>query len=92
MPIHILATQEMTNEIKNEIKEAMRDKGMETNGNAWRREITACDEATYTEKIEPDSGMTQSIAEHQEAPKEDAIVKPVEGRKKRHRARKQAAG
>jgi hypothetical protein len=29
------------------------------------------------EKIEPDSGMMQSIAEHQDVPKGDAIVKPV---------------
>jgi hypothetical protein len=36
--------------------------------------------------------MMQSVAEHQVAPKEDAVVKPVEGRKKRHRDRKPAAG
>jgi hypothetical protein len=29
--------------------------------------------------------MIQSVAEHQVAPKEDAVVKPVKGRKKRHR-------
>jgi predicted nucleic acid-binding protein len=75
----IVATQEIMNEMKNEIKEAMRDKRMETNGNAWRKNMTACHEVTetYIEKIEPDSGMMQSIAEHQEAPKKDVIVKPV---------------
>jgi hypothetical protein len=34
----------------------------------------------------------QSVEEHLEIPKEDAIVKPVKGRKKRHRDRKPAAG
>jgi hypothetical protein len=34
----------------------------------------------------------QSMEEHQEIPKEEAIVKPVKGRKKRHRSRKPAAG
>jgi hypothetical protein len=36
--------------------------------------------------------MMQSVADHQVALKEDAIVKPVKGRKKRHRGRKPAAG
>jgi hypothetical protein len=44
------------------------------------------------EKIEPYSGMMQSTAEHQEALKEDAVVKQVKERKKRHRGRKPAAG
>jgi hypothetical protein len=44
------------------------------------------------EKTEPDREIMQSVAEHQMAPKEDAIVKPVKGRKKRHRGRKLAAG
>jgi hypothetical protein len=56
-------------------------------------ETTACHEATETntEKTEPDSRMMQSIAEHQVALKEDAVVKPVKGRKERHRGRKPAA-
>jgi hypothetical protein len=36
--------------------------------------------------------MMQSVGEHQEVPREDAVVKPVERRKKRHKGRKQAAG
>jgi hypothetical protein len=36
--------------------------------------------------------MMQSVAEHLVALKEDAVVKPVKGRKKRHRGRKPAAG
>jgi hypothetical protein len=52
-------------------------------------EMTACNEAT---KTEPDRGMIQSIAEHQVAPKEDAVVNPVKRWKKRHRGRKPAAG
>jgi hypothetical protein len=55
---------------------------------------TASQEATEanTEKTEPDMGMMQSVAEHQEAPKEDAVVKPGKGRKKRRMGRKPAAG
>jgi hypothetical protein len=34
----------------------------------------------------------ESVAEHQEVPKEDSLVKPVKGRKKQHRGRKLAAG
>jgi hypothetical protein len=36
--------------------------------------------------------MMQSIVEHRVFPKEKAVVKPVKGRKKRHRGRKPAAG
>jgi hypothetical protein len=36
--------------------------------------------------------MMQPVGEHQEVPREEAAVKPVERRKKRHRGRKQAAG
>jgi hypothetical protein len=54
----------------------------------------ACHETTEAdvEKTQPDRGMMQSVEEHQEVPKEDAVVKPVKGRKKRYRGRKQAAG
>jgi hypothetical protein len=52
-------------------------------------EMTACHEVM---KTEPDPGMTQSVEEHQEIPKEDAVVKPVKGRKKRCRGRKLTAG
>jgi hypothetical protein len=45
-----------------------------------------------TEKPEPDPGMMQSAEEHQEFTKEDTAVKPVKGRKRRHRGRKPAAG
>jgi hypothetical protein len=45
-----------------------------------------------TEKIESYPGMMQSIVEHEVTTKEDAVVKPVKGRKKRHRGRKPAAG
>jgi hypothetical protein len=58
------------------------------------KKTIACHEAMEadTEKIEPDSGMMQFVAERQVALKEDAIVKPVRGRKKQHRGRKPAAG
>jgi hypothetical protein len=58
------------------------------------QEMTTCHEAMEedTEKIESYPGMMPSIAEHQVAPKKDAVVKPVEGWKKRHRGRKPAAG
>jgi hypothetical protein len=57
------------------------------------QEKTACHEATEThmEKTEPDPGMMQSVAKHQVALKEDAVVKPVKVRKERHRSRKPAA-
>jgi hypothetical protein len=70
---------------------AMRAKRMEANGNAWRKGTTACHEAMEADTEKP-SGMMQSVAEHQEAPKEFAIVKPVKGRKKRHKGRKHAVG
>jgi hypothetical protein len=43
-------------------------------------ETTTCREATETE---PDPGMMQFIEEHQEIPKEDAAVMPIEPRKRR---------
>jgi hypothetical protein len=60
---------------------------------AWQ-ETTVCHEATEAdiEKSEPDSGMMQSVAEHQEVPREDAAVMPVRGLRKQRRGRKQAAG
>jgi hypothetical protein len=62
--------------------------------NAWMTDIKDTHKATEadTEKTEPDSGMIQSIMAHQVALKEDAVVKPVKGQKKRHRGRKPAAG
>jgi hypothetical protein len=58
------------------------------------QEMTACHEATEAdaEKIEPNPGMMYSVSEHEEVTKEDAIVKPVKGRKKQHRGQKLAAG
>jgi hypothetical protein len=57
------------------------------------QETTVCHEATDTdtEKTEPDRGIMQSVAEHQVSRKEDAVVKPVKGRKKRLKGRKPAA-
>jgi hypothetical protein len=96
---------ERKNEIKGAIREEakpMRDKSTEAHSESPEptsadmkacQETTVCHETTEadTKEIEPNPGMMQSVAEHQEAPK-DSIVKPVEGRKKRHRGRKQAAG
>jgi hypothetical protein len=58
------------------------------------QESTACNKATEAdiEKIEPDLEMMQSVGDHQEVPEEGAIEKTVQGRKRRHRGRKQAAG
>jgi chromosome segregation ATPase len=44
------------------------------------------------ELTEPREEMMQSAEEHQEVPREDAVVIPVRGRKRRHRGQKQAAG
>jgi hypothetical protein len=41
-----------------------------------------------TDKIEPDSGMMQSIGAHQEIPKGEAAVMPVGGLRKRRRVKK----
>jgi hypothetical protein len=58
------------------------------------QETTVCHVATEAdiEKTEPESGMMQSVTEHQEVPKEDAAVMPVKGLRKQRRGRKQAAG
>jgi hypothetical protein len=53
---------------------AMRDKTVEANVNACRKETTACQEATETET---NSGMMQSIEENQEIPKGESAVTPV---------------
>jgi hypothetical protein len=55
------------------------------------KETMACQETTEAclECKEPASDKMEYEVEHQEAPEEDAIVKPVEGRKKRHRGRLQ---
>jgi hypothetical protein len=73
---------------------AMRNKTMEANRNAWRKEMTACQERTEAclECKEPASEKMESEVEHQEVSKGDAVVKPVKGRKKRHGGRKLAAG
>jgi hypothetical protein len=57
------------------------------------QETTVCHEATEAdiEKIGPDSGMMQSVAEHQEVPREDAEVMAVGGPKKRRRDRRHLA-
>jgi hypothetical protein len=45
------------------------------------------------EKEEPTSvDRKPEAAEQREVPDEDAVVKPVKGRKKRHRGKRQAAG
>jgi hypothetical protein len=45
------------------------------------QETTVCHEdmEAAIEKTEPDSGTMQSVAEHREAPEEDAVVKSVRG-------------
>jgi hypothetical protein len=49
-----------------------------------RKETMACQGTT--------EARLESESEHREVPNEDAVVKPVRGRKKRQRGRKQAAG
>jgi hypothetical protein len=44
------------------------------------------------ELTEPREEMMQSAEEHQEVPRENAVVIPVRGRKRRRRGRKKAAG
>jgi hypothetical protein len=52
-------------------------------------ETSACNVAT---EIEPDPGMMQPVEEHQEIPKEEAVVMPVGGLRTRRRDRNLAAG
>jgi hypothetical protein len=58
------------------------------------QETTAHHEAKErdTEETEPDPGMMQSVAEHQEVPKKEAAVMPVGGLRKRRRGGNLAAG
>jgi hypothetical protein len=49
-------------------------------------------EASKTTELKANPEETEPEWEHREVPEEDAVVKPVEGRKKRHRGRKLAAG
>jgi uncharacterized coiled-coil protein SlyX len=74
--------------------EAMRDKRMEANMNDDQKETMVCQDAMEAnlEKMVPNSGEKESVAEHQEVHKEDAIVKPVKGRKERNRGQKLTAG
>jgi hypothetical protein len=91
----IRAVRAATEPIRAELKETIRALRAATEPiRAELDETTATQEATEAnaEKTEPDTGMMQSIAEHQVACKEDAVVKPVKGRKKRLRGRKPAAG
>jgi hypothetical protein len=61
---------------------------------AWRKEITACQEATeaYPARVEASPEEKESVAEHQEVPMEEATVKSSGLLKKRHRDRHLAAG
>jgi hypothetical protein len=61
--------------------------------NAWRKETTACQEATEAnpEKMEVSVEDIQSGAEHREVPKEHAALKSVGGLRKRQRSRNLAA-
>jgi hypothetical protein len=48
-------------------------------------------EGKLKELTEPTEEMMQSAEEHQQVPRDDAVVIPVRGRKRRHKGRKQAA-
>jgi hypothetical protein len=58
-----------------------------------RKETMTCQGTTEArlECEKPTPMNRESEAEHREVPKKDAVVKPVRGRKRRHRVRKQAA-
>jgi hypothetical protein len=59
-----------------------------------RKQTTACQEKTEAllEGEKPNSVEMELDVGHQGVPREDAAIMPVEGRKTRHRGRKQAAG
>jgi hypothetical protein len=73
-------------EILSKMEERMTATQAKTDGKL--KELTETTEKTQTE---PSPGMMQSVGEHQEAPRKEAVVIPVRGRKRRHRGRKQAA-
>jgi hypothetical protein len=58
------------------------------------QETTTCDKVTeaYTEKIQPNPRMMQSLAEHQDVPKAEAAVMLIRGLMKRRRDRYLAVG
>jgi hypothetical protein len=96
MKQEIRASQEW---IRGEIKSGQEE--IRSIVNAWiadmkvdRLETIATHEETeaYTEKIQPDPRMMQSVAEHQEVPKEEAALMPVGGLRKRRRDWNLAAG
>jgi hypothetical protein len=105
MKQEIRATQEQmlakmeanTKAIRKDIKsgqEEMRSivDALMTDRNNDRKETTTSQEATEvnTEKTEPDPEM-KAVAEHQEVPMEEAVVKSSGTMKKRHRGRHRAA-
>jgi hypothetical protein len=51
---------------------------------AWRKEVQANREARKAMDLKANPEEMESESEHREVPKEDAVVKPVKGRKKRH--------
>ncbi|PNF39353.1 hypothetical protein B7P43_G18361 [Cryptotermes secundus] len=58
-------------------------------------EMTACQEKmeAHLEEKEPTSVETKpEVSQQREVPVENAVLKPVRGRKKQHREKKQAAG
>jgi hypothetical protein len=61
---------------------------------AHQKRMTAClgEMDANTEKIELDTGMMQSIEEHQDVPSEDVAVMPVKGLRKRRGIWKSTAG
>jgi hypothetical protein len=81
-------------DLKKMMKEMLRDKQDEMD--TWlaekqdgRKQTTACQEAT---KIEPDTGMMESVGEQQVVPKEEAAVIPVGALRKRRTNRNLAVG
>jgi hypothetical protein len=68
---------------------------MRASVDAWRKETTACQEATEAclEKAKgPTSVEMKSVSVHKEVPEEDAAVETGRELKKRHRGRHIAAG
>jgi hypothetical protein len=57
-----------------------------------RKEMQDYREASKITDFKANSEEIESESEYREVPKEDAVGKPVKGRKKQHKGRKQAAG
>jgi hypothetical protein len=88
------AKREANHEMMMAKLDAHQEMMMTASVNAWRRETTACQEATetYQENMEANPEEMKPVAEHEEVPKEEAAVETSRTPKKRRRGRHLVSG